>query len=108
MLLRPPSVDTAGAISTETGGGGTLTHLPAERDGFVIGFTVEGEHERLLWKSCRLCGPDNLDGGSGLFVPSTFTLLSDSDRSAESNCTLLLAREQDCSEGGGAEAEECF
>lgn len=55
MLLRPPSVDTAGAISTETGGGGTLTRLPAERDGFVIGFTIEGEHEHLQWKSSVVC-----------------------------------------------------
>lgn len=59
-------------------------------------------------KCCHLCGPDNSDGDLGLFVPSTFTLVSDSDRSAESKCTLLLAREQDCSEGGGQRRRNAF
>lgn len=56
----------------------------------------------------HLGGPDNLDGDSGLLVPSPFTLVSDSDRSAESNCTLLLAREQDCSKGGGQRRRNAF
>lgn len=62
----------------------------------------------ILWQ-CVMAGAtlDVLisDGDLGLFMPSTFALASDSDGSAESNSTLLLAGEQDCGEGG--EAEEC-
>lgn len=57
---------------------------------------------------CHLRAPDNLGGGLGLFLPSTFTPVSDSDRSAESNGTLLLAREQDCGEGGGHRRRNAF
>lgn len=41
------------------------------------------------------------DGDLGLFMPSPFALASNSDGSAESNSTLLLAGEQDCGEVGG-------
>lgn len=62
----------------------------------------------ILWQ-CVMAGAtlDVLisDGDLGLFMPSTFALASDSDGSAESNSTLLLAGEQNCGEGG--EAEEC-
>lgn len=94
----------------------TLTHTRWKKKSSVICVGAEKWPDNLksflcciLWQ-CVIAGTtlDVLisDGDLGLFMPSTFALASNSDGSAESSSTLLLAGEQDCGEGG--EAEECF